>query len=75
MKRSEYKVFKQMVNDADVNNSIWWCGYYWIDLTDKQLSDIASTEGVIKNSMITIDLKEHETRYTLPSGITLKIRN
>ena len=51
MKNNEYRVFKNMVAMADVEDEIWWAGYYWIDLTEKQgrdIIDLLETKSFIK---------------------------
>ena len=42
MKKSSYKLFKQGVETEPLTNQapIWYAGYLWIDLTEKQAAEI-----------------------------------
>lgn len=43
MKKSEYKLFKQAVESAPLTTQapIWYAGYLWINLNDKQAAEIS----------------------------------
>lgn len=74
MKRDLFKRFKETVKQADANDPIWYMGYLWLDLTDKQAETLAyevlSTHPHIE---VTIDLHEGVYRYRLPNGLVLTI--
>lgn len=70
MKKPEFKAFKSAVIKADAQNSIWWAGYYWIDLTGNQcreMLDLLETKPFIKRTK-TIDGKD---ALLMPSGLMI----
>lgn len=36
MKTKDFNAFKEVISYADEKHPIWWAGYLWIDLTEKQ---------------------------------------
>lgn len=70
MNAREYKNFKAQVTEAKADDWVWWEGYLWISLTERQQRGIA--EALQANETVT-DLGNN--KYKLPSGaqITLKI--
>lgn len=43
MKKSTYKLFKEAVETEPLiaQSPVWFAGYLWIDLNDKQISEIS----------------------------------
>lgn len=49
-------------------------GYLWLDLTDKQLKDLAySVLSVHKDIEVTIDLRECQYKYRFPNDLVLSM--
>ena len=72
MKRDLFKRFKEAVKQADASDSIWYMGYLWLDLTDKQFKDLAKNVlSVHKDVEVTIDLQACKYRYRFPNGLVL----
>lgn len=46
MRKSDFSYFIEEVKNADEHNPIWYAGYLWIDLTEKQIDKVIS---IIKN--------------------------
>lgn len=68
MTRSEYKTFKSAVAMADAEHTIWWAGYYWINLSEKQGKDI--TEVLEAKPFIKADKAVNgKDILVLPSGL------
>lgn len=63
MKAKDFNVFKERVAEADQTDVIWWCGYYFLDLTDKQAKVIMS---VLKQNPV---CKVTEQGVMIPSGL------
>lgn len=71
MTNKQYKVFKYIVEKADEKNDIWWMGYHWIDLTEKQFKDICkvlATKDCIKTK---INLNLNRVEHKLPCGLVV----
>lgn len=66
MKRADFNRFYEAVMTAEEKDPIWWAGYLWINLTEKQCDNI--TEALTCNKYV----KVSEDGYKLPSGILLK---
>lgn len=68
MKTQEYKNFRNYVSTATEDDPIWWAGYLWINLTEKQLITILD---VLKNK----DFIKETTNFRgqlgleIPSGL------
>lgn len=69
MTRSEYKIFKGMVEKAGANDRIWWDGYYWIDLTQAQAKDIDKVLQC-KGYIDTVTDCKGRKAHKFPSGLT-----
>lgn len=72
MKRAEFNGFYEAVKTAGNNDPVWWAGYLWIDLTEKQSEKIMTALSVNTAVEITLDLRTGVTSYRLPSGMTLR---
>ena len=71
MTNSEFKGFRAQVEKADRNADIWWCGYYWLDLTKRQgaiIDQILSGKGFIDQE-IRGTVNGTYIFHKLPSGI------
>lgn len=74
MKRDLFKRFKETVKQADASDPIWYMGYLWLDLTDKQFKDLAYCVLSVHNDVeVTIDLHEGVYKYRLPNGLVLTL--
>lgn len=66
MTTKDFKAFKEVITEADKKDPIWWAGYHWINLTQKQGATayaILEARGFEKN----------ENDYVvLPSGLAFK---
>lgn len=40
MKRVDFGKFKEVISTARNNDPIWWAGYLWINLTEKQSNEV-----------------------------------
>lgn len=40
MKRADFGKFKEVISTARNNDPIWWAGYLWINLTEKQSNEV-----------------------------------
>ena len=76
MKRDLFKRFKETVKQADASDPIWYMGYLWLDLTDRQAETLAyEVLSVHPNIEVTIDLTDGTHKYRLPNGLVLSIGN
>lgn len=73
MKKEQFKSFSEAVAKADSTSDIWYAGYLWIDLTDRQVKQISNVLAVHPSVQTTLSLKDGEVRYRFPSGIEIKI--
>lgn len=74
MKRDLFKRFKETVKQADASDPIWYMGYLWLDLTDKQAETLfREVLSVHPHIEVTIDLREGVYKYRLPNGLFLTI--
>ena len=65
MRNNEYKVFKAHVMRDTPESDLWWCGYYFLDLTTRQSNevyDILAERG----------FKRVDEWIELPSGIRIR---
>lgn len=70
MTQQQFKMFSKIIEGADVNDPIWWQGYYWIDLTPRQAGKvdmILRGKGFVGT---VTDIKGRKA-HILPSGLTL----
>ena len=70
MTQQEFKSFSRTVTNAGANDPIWWAGYYWINLTVRQVQKIdvvLRSKGFIDTVM---DARGRQA-HLLPSGLTL----
>lgn len=72
MKTSDFKRFKEIVSNAELNDPIWHAGFLWIDLTKKQGAEIIS---ILRESPICEVKKDRLNRLCvfIPSGLGLVI--
>lgn len=64
MKRSEFLRFKETVMVATKDDPVWWAGYLWLNLTNRQ---IAAIRSILYARADDFEIDEHQ--ITLPSGI------
>ena len=62
MKRSDFGKFKEVISTAKSDDPIWWAGYLWINLTEKQSNEVI---GILTSRGFRISANE----IVLPSGI------
>lgn len=48
MRNEQFKQFLETVKDADKYDPIWYAGYLWIDLTEKQIDKVISISSIGK---------------------------
>ena len=63
MKARDFKLFKERVAKAYNTDVIWWCGYYFMDLNDKQGLEVM--EILKKNPACTV----LSNGVRIPSGL------
>lgn len=68
MKQSQFKNFYNAVLTADEKHPVWWMGYLWLDLTERQAKKICSALAPNPAVKVNINLRESRTEYTMPSG-------
>lgn len=66
MKRSDFGKFKEVISTAKSDDPIWWAGYLWINLTEKQSNEVIE---ILTSRGFRISTNEIE----IPSGIRFKI--
>lgn len=71
MKRTVFTRFYEAVRTAGNNDPVWYAGYLWIDLTEKQSERIRTALAVNENVHVSIDLGKGVTSYRLPCGLVL----
>lgn len=42
MKRNEFVRFRETITNADAEHPIWYMGFLWLNLTEKQLHEIVA---------------------------------
>ena len=70
MTQQQFKNFSRIVEEAEANDVIWWQGYYWINLTERQaqkMDTILRSKGFINTVTDNMGRKAH----LFPSGMTL----
>ena len=72
MKRTLFKGLYEKVATAGKSDPVWWAGYLWIDMTEKQTAAIYEALSVNPSVEIAIDLGTGTTSYRLPSGIEMR---
>lgn len=69
MKRDRFKNMMEVIRSCDDTDPIWWSGYLFIDLTEKQIKKVysvcAARFGEVQNSTT------GEYSVALPSGIDI----
>lgn len=40
MTKGQFKSFREIVEMANERNDIWWAGYLWLDLTERQAEEM-----------------------------------
>lgn len=66
MKVKEFKMFMERVQEANEHDPIWWAGYLWINLTDrqgKQMIDLLKVHPSV--------IRTGDNSYRIPSGFEL----
>lgn len=65
MRTGDFNRFMEYLVDADVKDPVWWAGYMWIDLTERQIKRVTE--------LLKAKEFEQENGYViLPSGIGIK---
>lgn len=67
MKRTQFERFKSAILTAPKDDPIWWCGYLFIDLTEKQF---ATTKALLYSRADDFEITDEQ--ITLPSGLGLR---
>jgi len=65
MRSKDFKAFKSIIATADTEHSVWWAGYYWLDLTQRQCQEackILTSRGFKRT---------RDGSVLLPSGISI----
>lgn len=73
MRVSEYKRFKERVQNAKKEDSVWWAGYAWMTLSELQHEDIVKvleSKGELENVTDSFGRKA----IRLPSGLEVAVR-
>lgn len=72
MKNSTFKLFKETIAKADTTDPIWYCGYLWIDLTQKQAIEIVS---ILEKRHFPMRWNERMnwTEIVIPSGMGIAL--
>jgi hypothetical protein len=65
MKNNRYKSFRNYIVTASKQDQIWWDGFYFLDLTERQFNEI-------RDICISKGFEIKEDTVLLPSGIGLK---
>ena len=68
MTTARFKEFKNYVAEADNNDPIWWAGYEWINLTEKQGKQMADL--LVEKGMGRFDADGNHYAE-MPSGLRL----
>lgn len=69
MKSMDFKRFKMSVESADVNDSIWYMGFLWLQLTRKQCNKIVD---VLKNNNnCRLFIEDGYEKIRVPSGLVI----
>ena len=67
MKANDYSGFRKIVAFADADNPIWYAGWLWLSLNNRQCKDIKT---VLKYNPCIV---EENNVLRMPSGLTLKL--
>lgn len=65
MKANQFKVFHEAVATANKNSDVWYAGYLWLDLTDKQADKISNI--LWSKNCVDVDLKKGW--FIFPNGL------
>ena len=63
MTNKDFKLFKEIVSEVDDKHPIWWQGWAWLDLTDKQCEIVYN---ILKSRGM-----EQGDRVVIPSGLAI----
>ena len=66
MKRNDFKAFKAQVEEANEHSPIWWAGFLWINMTDKQGAEMVELLKVHPSV-----IRTGNNTYRTPSGFEL----
>ena len=66
MKNSEFKKFRGAVGMAAASDPVWYAGYLWLRLTEKQCNEIASI-------MVAMGCKKENGNVYAPNGLGVKL--
>jgi len=66
MKRSDFSKFKEVISNARNDDPIWWAGYLWINLTEKQSNEVIKI-------LTSRGFRTSANEITIPSGIKFTI--
>ena len=70
MTQQEFKSFSRTVTNAGANDPIWWAGYFWLDLTVRQVQKIdIILRG--KGFIDTVTDARGRKAHLLPGGLTV----
>lgn len=70
MKTNQFKLFHEEVIRANKESDVWYAGYLWIDLTERQAKIISDTLWI--KACIEVDLKNEW--FIFPNGLKFKIQ-
>ena len=70
MKRTEFKNLIEYIKTASNDDPIWWEGYLFLALTEKQLDKLK----YVLSTKFPINYKEEVPYIMLPSGITVAMK-
>lgn len=71
MRAREFKQFKEIISTCKDDDPIWWAGYLFIDLTEKQFRE---TREILRERYgVVIDHMGKPAVMTPPSGFCLRV--
>ena len=68
MKTGDFKRFIKQVQEANQYSPIWWAGFLWLDMTEKQ------SDEMIKLLRVHPSIERNTDSFKLPSGLELKMK-
>ena len=69
MKNSKFKVMKDVLMTASVNDPVWYAGYLFNELTEKQMDSLITLFENSDNSSVEMCTRNGYYGALLPSGI------
>ena len=66
MKTCDFRRFIKQVQEANQYSPVWWAGYLWLDLTEKQSDEMTRLLRVHPS------VERCADSFRLPSGLELK---